>query len=414
MNITVLTPHFAPDVAPTGEVVTRIVHELAERGHAAHVITSLPWYRSHRVDPPFQGKLVRHEDEPWGRITRLHPFPAPEKTAFTRRAAAFAGFSALAAAAGLLGRPADGVLAVSPPLTLAAAGRVIASRYGAPFVFNVQDVYPGVAVALGAVAGSGVIRAAQRLERWSYDHADAVTVLSDDIKEQLAQSMRDPSKLRVIPNFVDTDRLRPSERENSYRREFGLTGKIVIMYAGNVGLSQSVELIPRLAAVLQHDQDVAFVVNGGGAALDAVKQAARGLDNVVFVDTQPAGRLEEVLAAADLHLVLLKPGLARFSVPSKVYSILAAGRPLVASVDRRSEVARVVDESGAGSVVPPGDAEALVKEVQALVAARDELERRGAAGRRWIETWPTPASVAQAYEELFTELATTSAGRHAF
>lgn len=404
MNLTVLTPHFAPDAAPTGEVTTRIVQELAARGHAVHVVTSLPWYRAHHVEPGYEGRLVRHEDEPWGRVTRIHPLPSADKTDVWRRAAAFAAFSTLAAAAGMSRPRPDAVLALSPPLTLGAAGRVVAARHRAPFVFNVQDVYPDVAVTLGAVESSALVRAAHKLERWVYDHADAITVLSEDVESSLASRVNDPSKLHVIPNFVDTRAITPGERDNAYRQEFGLSGKVVVMYAGNVGFSQSVDLIPRVAASFAHDPDVMFVVNGGGAAKAEVETAARGLDNVTFVDPQPAARLPEVLAAADLHLVLLKRGLARYSVPSKVYSILAAGRPLVASVDPGTEVARIVIEAGAGVAVPPEDDEALVKAVSGLVGAPESLRDMGAAGRRWVETWPSAESVAAEYDTLFNEL----------
>ena len=411
MNLTVITPHFAPDIAPTGDVVTRIVAELARRGHATHVVTSLPWYREHRVEPGYGGRLIRHSDEPWGRVTRIHPFPASDKTDFVRRAAAFAGFSAVAAAAAVRGWRPDAVLAVSPPLTLAAAGRLVAARHRAPFVFNVQDVYPDVAAALDAVGHPFLLRTAQRLERWSYDHADAVTVLSEDVRNSLAERMTEPDKLRVIPNFADTRRIAPGVRENSYRREFGLSGKLVVMYAGNVGLSQSVELIPRVATTFAHDEDVVFVVNGSGAARGRVEAAARGLDNVRFVDSQPAGRLAEVLAAADVHLVLLRSGLARYSVPSKLYSILAAGRPVIASVDLGTEVARIVREAGAGVAVPPDDEEALAKAVAGMVSSPDTMRAMGQAGRAWVEGWATPQAVAGAYEELFEELAARQRAR---
>jgi colanic acid biosynthesis glycosyl transferase WcaI len=405
VRLSVLTPHFAPDTAPTGVVVTRIVEELARRGHRLDVVTALPWYREHRIEPGYRGRLVRHEDTPWGRITRVHPFPAEDKRDILRRAAAFGGFSVLAGLAGARGETTDGVLALSPPLTLGVAGWAAARRRRAPFVFNVQDVFPDVAVELGVVTNEGLIAAASRLERWIYDRADAVTVLSEDLRDNVGRKTRDPSKVKVIPNFVDSDAIAPAERENSYRRDNGLTGKTVVMYAGNVGLSQSLDLVVAAAGALAHEEDLVFVVNGAGAARSGLERDARGLRNVVFVDPQPAERLPEVLAAADVHLVPLKTGLARSSVPSKTYSILAAGRPLVASVDVGSEVARVVEQSGAGIAVPPDDAEAFTKAVQRLVENPAEGAAMGEAGRRWVERWASPARVAQAYEELFLTLA---------
>ncbi len=405
MKLLVLCPHFAPDVAPTGEVITKIVEELAARGHRIDVITSLPWYEHHTVEPEFRGKAVRTETMSWGKVTRVHPFPT-DKRDIPRRALAFGGFSALVGGVGAVGGRVDGVLAMSPPLTLGLTGFGVAVARRAPLVFNIQDVFPDVAIELGVLNGARVISAARWLERVSYQRADAVTVLSEDLRENVAAKLpaRDASKVRVIPNFVDTSFITPQPRENGYRRELGLEGKTVVMYAGNIGMSQSLELMLAAATALAHDAEVAFVINGGGAARPGLEVAARGLPNVQFVDLQPRSRLPEVLAAADIHVVPLKRGLGRSSVPSKTYSILAAGRPVLASVDRGTEVERIVERSGAGVAVPPDDPEAFTKALSRLVAAPDELAQMGASGRRFVEGWASPGAVAAQYEELFEEL----------
>lgn len=409
MNIVVICPHFAPDVAPTGEVMTSIVTELAARGHRLHVITSLPWYRNHAIEPDWAGPPVRHEDTAWGRVTRVHPFPT-DKRDIAARAAAFAGFTVEAALAGAVSRAhPDVVLAMSPPLTLGAAGWSVARVRGVPFVFNIQDVFPDVAVELGAITNRRLIAFASWLEQATYRRADAVTVLSEDLRDNVVAKIQgrrggDPAKVRVIPNFIDTERVAPAERENGYRAEFGLGGQTVVMYAGNVGMSQSLDLVLAAASTFVDEPHVTFVINGGGAARPGLEQQARGLPNVRFVDMQPASRLPDVLAAADIHLVPLRRGLARASVPSKLYSILAAARPIVASVDAGTEVARRVQEADAGLAVPPDDPEPFTKAVRHLVERPDEARRMGASGRRFVESWASPAAVARTYEELFSEL----------
>ena len=150
MRIAVLCPHFEPDLAPTGVVMSSIVHELAARGHQLHVVTSLPWYEHHRVEPEWQpmgpSGFVQHEDLSWGRISRVHPFPT-DKSNIPARALAFGAFTALNGATALLTRShPDVVLAMSPPLTLGPAGWAAAKAHRAPFVFNIQDVFPDVAV----------------------------------------------------------------------------------------------------------------------------------------------------------------------------------------------------------------------------------------------------------------------------
>jgi colanic acid biosynthesis glycosyl transferase WcaI len=412
VKLLVICPHYAPDTAPTGEVMTSIGTELAARGHELHVVTSLPWYQHHRIEPGWEGRVVRHEDTDVGRITRVHPFPT-DKRNIPARAAAFAGFTVLAGAAGLRGwrghRP-DAVLAMSPPLTLGAAGWLAARRWRVPFVFNIQDVFPDVAVELGAITNPRVIALASWLERWTYRHSDAVTVLSDDLRDNLVTKIRGTvpdamDRVRVIPNFVDTARIAPADPgAGGYRREFGLEGRTVVMYAGNVGLSQALDLVLDTARKLADRSDVVFVINGGGSARAQLEDRAAGLGNVRFVDFQPKERLAEVLAAGDIHVVPLKRGLARSSVPSKTYSILAAGRPVVASVDEGTEVARVVERAGAGLAVPPDDPDAFTAAVVALLDDPAGRRAMGAAGRAFVEQWASPAAVAERYDALFEEL----------
>jgi colanic acid biosynthesis glycosyl transferase WcaI len=401
MNLLVLTPHFAPDVAPTGTLFTRIVEELAERGHHIEVVTTLPWYREHRIEPGFAGRWTRQEDTPWGRITRVHPFPVSDKRNIPRRALSYAGSSALAALSGARGPDLDAVLSVSPPLTNGLSGWAIARFRRAPLVFNVQDVFPDVAIELGALKNRSLVGAARWAESFCYAISDAVTVLSEDLKDNLVAKGVSPAKVHVIPNFVDVQGIRPLPKENRYRTEFALQGKTVVMYAGNVGLSQSLDIVLDAAAALAYDDDLIFVINGQGAQRSSLEARARGMSNVVFVDMQPSERLGEVLAAADVHLVPLKRGLGSTSVPSKIYSILAAGRPFVASVDEGTELTRLAHASGAGIAVPPEDAEALTKAIRRCVEVPDEAERMGLAGRSYVEGLIHPSAVADAYEALF-------------
>ena len=407
MKLAVLCPHFAPDLAPTGEVISRIVHELARRGHELHVVTALPWYLHHAVEPEWRGRLVRTERTEWGSITRVHPFPT-DKRSIPQRAIGFAAFSALAGLAGLRGGRVDGVLAMSPPLTMGLTGWAMSVSRRGPLVFNVQDVFPDAAIEVGAITNASVIALARRLERVSYHRAAAVTVLSDDLRDNLVRKVK-PSRrgtIRVIPNFVDTVAVTPGDRMTAYRRQLGIGDETVVLYAGNVGFSQSLDLVLAAAERHRHDPGTVFLINGGGSAkleLEATV-AQRGLGNVRFAPYQPKERLAEVLATGDIHLVPLKAGLAQASVPSKTYSILAAGRPVLASVDPGTEVARVVDAAGAGVAVAPDDPDAFCAALDRLLADPEGSRAMGARGRSFVERWASPAAVAVAYEELFAEL----------
>lgn len=408
MRLLVLCPHFEPDVAPTGVVMTAIVDELVRLGHEVDVVTSLPWYRQHRVEPDWRGRLIRRGKASGGaRMTRVHPFPTA-KGSIAARAAAFAAFTALVSSAAVVARPRpDAVLAMSPPITLGMAGWAAARRWRAPFVFNVQDIFPDAAVKTGAVRSPRLIAAARRMERFVYRRADAVVVLSADMRANVAAKL-DPAwrtAVRVIPNFCDTDLVRPRIRSTRYREEHGLGDRLVVMYAGNVGFSQPLDLLVSAARSMRHRDDVVFVVNGEGSARSALEESAAGLPNLVFVDYQPAERLAEVLASADIGVIVLGKGLAHSSVPSKLYSILASGRPVVASVDPGTEVARVLEDAACGLAVEPDDPDAFTAAIGSLLDDSASREAMGRRGRAFVEAWMTPSAVAEAYGELFAELA---------
>ncbi|MEQ8840628.1 MAG: glycosyltransferase family 4 protein [Acidimicrobiales bacterium] len=404
MRILVVCPHFEPDVAPTGVVISEIAHRLIDEGHELDVVTSLPWYTSHAIEPGWGGRLMRRERTDWGSITRVHPFPT-DKRNIPARAAAFAGFTVLATIFAVLRRRRpDVVLVMSPPLTLGLTGWLAARLRRVPFVFNIQDVFPDVAVEVGAISNPRVIRVLRWLERFTYRRADAVTVLSDDLRANVEEKLdgKGGTIVRVIPNFVDTQRIVPGSRENHYRSEFGLGDRTVVMYAGNLGFSQPLELMVEAARALRTREDLVFVINGGGSTRPGLEEAAADLDNLRFVDLQPVDRLPEVLAAGDIHVVALRAGLGRSSVPSKLYSILAAGRPVLASVDAGTEVVRVVESVDAGIAVGPDDPEAFIAGVEAMASA--DRAAMGQRGRAFVEEWVSPAAVAAAYAELFREL----------
>ena len=404
LRLIVLCPHFEPDMAPTGVVMTRIVHELAARGHELHVVTSLPWYRKHQVETGWAGALWRIEKTTWGSISRVQPFAGQTKSNLVRRAVGFILFSYFvglrALFAGGFWRRADGVLAMSPPLTLGLIGWHTKLFRGGKLVFNIQDVFPDAAVETGAISNQRVIAVASWLERVSYQRSDSVVLLSDDLANNVQQKLDQKfhKRIKVIPNFVDTQAIVPMSPLTNYRRELGIGESLVVMYAGNVGFSQSLELMIEAARVLPH---VIFVINGEGSARKSLEAKAHALSNVKFGDYQDASRLSEVLATGDLHVVPLRRGLGSVSVPSKTYSILAAGRPICAAIDLDTEVPRILAAANAGVCVEPDNQAAFVSAIAAMIGDRKSLEEMGASGRKWVEGHASPQSIAQRYEALY-------------
>jgi colanic acid biosynthesis glycosyl transferase WcaI len=405
--IVVLVPHFAPDTAPTGEVITRIVDEFITAGRRIHIVTALPWYRTHAIEEGWTGRLVRRERTEWGSIIRVHPFPGKSKSNLLRRAIGFGGFSAIAGvctlfAGGIHRRPAA-IISMSPPLTLGLTGWLAARLRFTTAIFNIQDVFPDAAIETGAITNTRIIAAARWLERISYQRSDAVVVLSDDLRDNVVAkvSPRHVNKIKVIPNFVDADRIVPMDRMTSYRSELNIGDELVVMYAGNVGYSQSLTMLLYAAKQMPN---VTFVINGDGAARADLEAQAIGLSNIRFAGYQPRDRVGEVLASGDIHVVPLRTGLGAVSVPSKTYSILAAARPVVAAIDAGTEVTRILRHSGAGVSVAPDNEELFTSALQAMVADIETAREQGRKGREWVETHVSPAAVAQSYLALIADI----------
>ena len=405
--IVVLVPHFAPDTAPTGEVITRIVDEFITAGRRIHIVTALPWYRTHAIEDGWTGRLIRRERTEWGSIIRVHPFPGKSKSNLLRRAIGFAGFSAIAGvctlfAGGIHRRPAA-IISMSPPLTLGLTGWLAARLRFTTAIFNIQDVFPDAAIETGAITNTRIIAAARWLERVSYERSDAVVVLSDDLRDNVVAkvSPRHVNKIKVIPNFVDADRIVPMDRMTAYRSELNIGNELVVMYAGNVGYSQSLTMLLHAAKQMPN---ITFVINGDGAARADLESQAAGLTNIRFSGYQPRDRVGEVLASGDIHVVPLRTGLGAVSVPSKTYSILAAARPVVAAIDAGTEVTRILEQSGAGVSVAPDNEELFTSALQAMAADIETAREQGRKGRQWVETHVSPAAVAHSYLALIADI----------
>lgn len=405
--LVLLVPHFAPDTAPTGEVITRIVDEFVARGRRVHVVTALPWYRTHAIEPGWSGRLVRREKTAWGSIIRVHPFPGKSKRNLARRALGFLGFSAIAGvctlcAGGIHRRPAA-IVSMSPPLTLGLTGWLAARLRFTKSVFNIQDVFPDAAVETGAITNARIIAVARWLERVSYHRSDAVVVLSDDLRDNVTAkvSPKHSKKVVVIPNFVDAERIVPLDRITAYRNELGIGDEPVVMYAGNVGYSQSLTMLIDAAREMP---GATFVINGDGAAREELETMARDVPNIRFSGYQPRERVGEVLASGDIHVVPLRAGLGAVSVPSKTYSILAAARPVVAAIDAGTEVTRILSASGAGVAVPPDSPGEFIDALRAMVSSLQSAREMGVHGREWVETHVSPAAVANSYLTLIDSI----------
>lgn len=303
------------------------------------------------------------------------------KTRLAGRITNLATYYALAAyAARRIQRP-DIIIAETDPPLLGALGAALKQHFGCRMVYNVRDLYPDIAYANRGLKSPALLALLTRANSLAYRHADEVVTLGHDMAERIIAKGVCAAKVSVIPDWVDTSVIHPLAR-NSFRAQFG--ERFVVMYSGNIGLSQDLEAVLEAAARIANHPGIVFVLIGEGARKPALIKLARerGLDNVMFLPYRRKEDLAESLGAADLHLIPLMRGAAGCLVPSKIYGILAAARPFVAMMEAHAEVARIAREHRAGFVVEPGDAGALVDAVLAASRNRNELRAMGERARR--------------------------------
>ncbi len=244
------------------------------------------------------------------------------------------------------------------------------------------------------------------MEQFIYRRAAIVAIISEWFRRTLLSKSVPSAKLRVIPNFVDTDYVHPAPRQNHFSDLHHLNEKFCVLYAGNIGLTQGFETILTVAKRLTYLQDMRFLIIGGGARFDWLKEQiiTRGVDNVILLPYQPRPLVPEIYATGDVCLVPLKRAMAQDTFPSKVYSIMAAGRPAIVAADTDSELAWVVGQAGCGWAVPPEDEEALVTAILNAYHRPEECRTMGEAGRQYVIAHHSRQAVARQYNDLVTEL----------
>ncbi len=404
MRLLFVNQHYPPDSGATGALLSQLAECLARSGHEVTVLTGRPTYGEAR-DRPAPRREVRNGV----RILRLamldrRPGPAGRTLHYLWFAIALLG-------KGLrLPRP-DVLMAwSSTPLFGGAAARMLAGFHRCPFVYGVQDVYPEIAVALGLLRNPLLERLGRFLESFAWRGASRVVVIARDLLPAADHRGVPLDRVVVIPNWADTERIVPLEK-SPFREEMGLADEdFVVEYAGNLGHSQDLGTVLEAARIVSDRarRPIRFLIVGSGDGAEELRRTVRGIPGVALVAAQPEERVAEVLSAADLSLIPLKRGLSRYCVPSKVYSILASGRPVGAVVDAESEVARIVRESECGFRVNPGDSEALAREILRLADDPDRARRLGRHGRAFGERSGSLVRAAGDYEALFRDVFTGS------
>lgn len=366
-----LTQVFPPDGVSTAQIMGELAEDLATAGHSVTVLTTTPYYNPDAAaatrQPLSRSWIPFMRKSRLGEVRVWHVVVPPRSKSLTVRACAWAWYHAMSTLVAFGLPRVDAVLACSPPLTIGLSAWLIGLRHQAPFVYNVQELYPDIAVRLGVLRNRLLLKALYGLERFIYKRAAVVTAIAPGMRRRLLEKGVPENKALLVPNFVDLAQLRPLPKENPFALEHALADRFVVSYAGNLGLAQGLETFLDAARLLREEHDIRFVLMGEGVLKEALRQRVRdeALDNVLFLPYQPFERMSEIYGASDLNLVPLAPEAGGDALPSKVYRILACGRPILALAEEGSDLAAFVAETGCGIVVPPGRPTELAEALKA-------------------------------------------------
>jgi colanic acid biosynthesis glycosyl transferase WcaI len=386
-----------PDTGATGQLLTELAEDLAaHHGFDVTVLTGVP--RGITPRPP--ARATRHGvNVVRAAGTTLNP------RRFWARAANYLTYFASACIAALRLPRQDVVVAMTDPPIIGLTA--LATRRGARVVFFCQDVFPEVATLLDDFQSPLANRALETVNRFLLRRSDRVVVIGERMARRLIEEKNaDASRVSTIHNWADIDAIVPSTRQNPFSETHRIVDRFVVLHAGNIGQGQHLSGVMDAAADLAELAHVLFLFIGDGTRRLALEEEARQrhLDNVRFVGFQPRDQLRWTYASADVCLVSLRPGLSGYIVPSKLYPILAAGRPFIAAIDADSEVAAIAREFDCGIVVEPGDAAALAAAVRSLAGDRDTCRRMGENARRAAMHFSRARQVA-AHAALLHEIA---------
>ncbi len=408
MHILLIHQAFAAINEPGGTRHHEFARQLARRGHRVTIIASQVSYLTGRIVSE-GGWLTREVDDIGVEILRCRSYSGWHRS-FVHRMLSFLSFMAVSFWTGLRVADVDLVWGTTPPIFQAVTARWIAGLKRKPLLLEVRDLWPSFAVAVGVLTNPILIRLSEWLERGLYRRADRVVVNSPGFIEHVRS--RGAQQVDVVPNGVDLTMFERKAKDQTLRRELGVTGGFLVIYAGAHGMSNDLETALKAAELLQNEEDIHFVFLGDGkekANLMALAERMK-LCNLHFLPSIPKDQIAATLIQADAGLaILLAVDAYKTTYPNKVFDYMAAGLPVVLAID--GVIRHVVEDAGAGLFAQPGDPEAIAEVVKRLAAEPLLADQMGQAGRRCVDRGFNRENLAAKMAVIMETIAANGKGR---
>jgi len=404
MHILIYSYNYHPEPIGIAPLMTELAEGLVKQGHEVRVITGMPNYPQREIYPEYQGKWYVTEKINGVTVQRSY-LRIKSKPNLIDRLLLELSFIFTSLPQAIKGKRPDIILLTIPPLLVSLPAALLGKIYNCPVVLNVQDILPEAAVRVGLMTNKWMIRFCEILEKFAYKNAQTISVIADGFLENLVNKQVPEKKIVCIPNWVNVDFIHPLPKNNPWKITHQLDGKFVVMYSGNIALTQGLETVVAAAASLRHIPNITFVIAGEAIALSRLQQycLSCGADNVLLLPLQPREQLPQMLAAADVGLIVQKRNVISFNMPSKIPLLLASGRPIIASVPASGTAAQAIRDSGGGIIVEPESADSLADAVLKLYHNQQLGEQLGKKGRQFaLEHYTFEQAIAK-YETVFID-----------
>ena len=412
MRILILGINYFPERTSVSPFTTGLSEHLAAGGHTVRVVTAFPYYPEWRTWPEYRGRITQSEVRNGVRIRRVRHFVPWRASSLWQRLLHDFSFATAALFAGLAAGRCDVIYCSCPPPALAIAAYFLSRMKNVPYVVKLTDLASDAALATGILRDGFLIRCARSLERFAYRNAHTVVCLCDAFRRKLRADGIPANRLCRIPDWGDTESIRPVLGDGSFRTAVGIgREKTLLLHTGNMGKKQDLLNLVRAAELTANDSSLQWVIVGEGEERVVIENAvrARRLSNLLVLPLQPAAALCQMYADADVLILNQKAAVKDAVIPSKLLTYMAAGKPILCAADPASEAARLIEQAQCGQLVRPEDPQSLADVATAWrtnEAERETMQREtmGANGRAYVEDNYSKAYVLSLYEDFFTAL----------
>ncbi len=403
IEVQFISQYFWPEEMATSEMLSNIAFKLSESGLSLTALAGQPAYWENKESLP---KVLEHR----GVIVKRVRSTQLDKNKTFGRIFNTLTFTISVFIAVVFGKQPGINLVVTNPPTLLWISRISFALRGTPFVLIIHDVYPDVAISLNRLDSNSIVSKLWRiLNSWTYKKASKIIVMGECmnnvLQSQIPQS--EHNKIVTVPNWSNGEKIKPYPRKNHpLLTKWGMADKFVVQYSGNIGIFHDIDTIIETAELLKNENEIHFLFIGEGGQLSKLKDKveAMNLRNVSFMPIQPKSDLPLTLTACDLGLVTLKNEVTGFCVPSKLYGILAAGKPVLGVINPDSETAKTIIDNVCGENVSPGDSALLAATIMGLYRDPDKCRRLSESSRNTYDKFYTLNKISAKYLDVINEV----------